>query len=291
MNLPPPQDPWAGQPGQSSTPRPGHGPHTPPGPPGAHPGTPPGNRPPTVPGRTGDTVPGYNQPVYGGPAYGPPAFGPPAGPPGYGPPAGAPGSAAFGVPPTSMFSAPPATVSKWRPWHKKVLGVVGVLTLVLCGAALFDPDSDTDKSPGPAESPAVAALQQAATDTPKTEATTTAKAKPTRTATTKPSPTRKATKSAKPVYYADCDAAPGELTRTDPGYRKALDRDGDGVACESGGDDDEPIEDEEPTGGTDPRYRTCAAANDAGLGPYRRGLDPEYSWYQDRDGDGVVCER
>ncbi|MEW9550527.1 thermonuclease family protein [Nonomuraea sp. NPDC050783] len=44
-------------------------------------------------------------------------------------------------------------------------------------------------------------------------------------------------------------------------------------------------------GGTDPRYRTCAEANAHGLGPYVRGQDPEYAWYQDRDGDGVVCER
>jgi micrococcal nuclease len=43
--------------------------------------------------------------------------------------------------------------------------------------------------------------------------------------------------------------------------------------------------------GTDPRYRTCGDANAAGYGPYRRGVDAEYSWYQDRDGDGVVCER
>ncbi|MEV5410268.1 thermonuclease family protein [Thermopolyspora sp. NPDC052614] len=43
-------------------------------------------------------------------------------------------------------------------------------------------------------------------------------------------------------------------------------------------------------GGTDPRYRTCGDANAAGYGPYVRGKDPEYSWYQDRDGDGVVCE-
>ncbi|GAA0402185.1 hypothetical protein Acor_60330 [Acrocarpospora corrugata] len=50
-----------------------------------------------------------------------------------------------------------------------------------------------------------------------------------------------------------------------------------------------------PSGGTgsgdDPRYRTCAEANDNGYGPYRRGIDPEYDWYQDRDGDGIVCER
>lgn len=46
-----------------------------------------------------------------------------------------------------------------------------------------------------------------------------------------------------------------------------------------------------PSTGNDPRFPTCGAANDAGYGPYRRGADPEYDWYQDRDGDGVVCER
>ncbi|MFI7463663.1 thermonuclease family protein [Nonomuraea sp. NPDC049646] len=46
-----------------------------------------------------------------------------------------------------------------------------------------------------------------------------------------------------------------------------------------------------PPTGNDPRFRTCAEANAAGYGPYRRGIDPEYAWYQDRDGDGVVCER
>ena len=46
-----------------------------------------------------------------------------------------------------------------------------------------------------------------------------------------------------------------------------------------------------PSTGNDPRFPTCGAANDAGYGPYRRGADPEYGWYQDRDGDGVVCER
>ena len=43
--------------------------------------------------------------------------------------------------------------------------------------------------------------------------------------------------------------------------------------------------------GTDPRYGTCREANAAGYGPYRRGVDPEYDWYQDRDHDGLVCER
>ncbi|MFC6085512.1 thermonuclease family protein [Sphaerisporangium aureirubrum] len=46
-----------------------------------------------------------------------------------------------------------------------------------------------------------------------------------------------------------------------------------------------------PPSGNDPRFDTCAEANRNGYGPYRRDLDPEYHWYQDRDGDGIVCER
>ena len=41
----------------------------------------------------------------------------------------------------------------------------------------------------------------------------------------------------------------------------------------------------------DPRFGTCREANAAGYGPYRRGADPEYDWYQDRDNDGLACER
>ena len=44
------------------------------------------------------------------------------------------------------------------------------------------------------------------------------------------------------------------------------------------------------TGALDPRFATCKAAKAAGYGPYYRGRDPEYSWYRDADGDGVVCE-
>lgn len=46
-----------------------------------------------------------------------------------------------------------------------------------------------------------------------------------------------------------------------------------------------------PKPGTDPDYGTCAGANAAGAHtPYYRGIDPEYAYYRDRDGDGVVCE-
>ena len=44
------------------------------------------------------------------------------------------------------------------------------------------------------------------------------------------------------------------------------------------------------TRATDPDYGTCKQAKANHAGPYVRGKDPEYAYYQDRDGDGVVCE-
>ena len=40
----------------------------------------------------------------------------------------------------------------------------------------------------------------------------------------------------------------------------------------------------------DPRFDTCEEANNAGYVDYRKGVDPEYEWYEDADDDGVVCE-
>ena len=45
-----------------------------------------------------------------------------------------------------------------------------------------------------------------------------------------------------------------------------------------------------PSSGNDPRFATCTAAKAAGFGPYYRGRDAEYSWYTDRDSDGIACE-
>lgn len=43
-------------------------------------------------------------------------------------------------------------------------------------------------------------------------------------------------------------------------------------------------------GGLDPRFGSCREAIAAGYGPYVAGVDPEYDWYRDGDGDGVNCE-
>lgn len=45
-----------------------------------------------------------------------------------------------------------------------------------------------------------------------------------------------------------------------------------------------------PSATIDKRYDTCAEANDDGNGPYYEDVDPEYNWYDDSDGDGIVCE-
>lgn len=45
-----------------------------------------------------------------------------------------------------------------------------------------------------------------------------------------------------------------------------------------------------PTRTSAPNLGTCAAVKRAGLGPYRRGVHPQYAYYRDADGDGIVCE-
>jgi len=197
--------------------------------------------------------------------------------------------------------------SKWKTWHKGTLAVLGVLALCLCGVAVFAPDGKPDDTrKNTTEQQAAALAGSVAPDSGAPAAPAAAGPATTGPATTSPAAGRTSPASrkpaAKPVYYANCDAveAAGKapLSAGQPGYRRALDRDGDGVACEPYDRDDPPPADpgddppagDEPGGGTDPRFSSCAKAIDAGYGPYRRGVDPEYAWYTDRDKDGVVCE-
>ena len=41
---------------------------------------------------------------------------------------------------------------------------------------------------------------------------------------------------------------------------------------------------------SDPRFDYCYQANSAGFGNYERGVSKEYTWYDDVDHDGIVCE-
>jgi hypothetical protein len=85
--------------------------------------------------------------------------------------------------------------------------------------------------------------------------------------------------------------APREVELVEPGVDPlGLDRDGDGEGCESERPQAPAEPPPPPDQGTDPQFGTCADAKAAGYGPYYRGQDPEYDWYRDADGDGVVCE-
>ncbi|NUT40706.1 MAG: hypothetical protein HOV86_12040 [Thermoactinospora sp.] len=45
-----------------------------------------------------------------------------------------------------------------------------------------------------------------------------------------------------------------------------------------------------PSGALDRRFASCQEAIDNGYGgPYTKGVHPEYTWYQDKDNNGVAC--
>ena len=56
----------------------------------------------------------------------------------------------------------------------------------------------------------------------------------------------------------------------------------DGVAPVGGGGSGDGV--------VDTNFGTCKVAKANGYGPYIRGVDPEYNFYRDADGDGTVCE-
>lgn len=120
---------------------------------------------------------------------------------------------------------------------RSIVGAVALALLITaCGAA---PDSGT-KPPDPAPTtstfvaPAPAPVE---TPVPAPPATTTKAPQPIVPPVAKPTPkTTTEEPPPAPAYYANCDAAraagAAPLHKGEPGYRAALDRDNDGVACE-----------------------------------------------------------
>ena len=99
-----------------------------------------------------------------------------------------------------------------------------------------------------------------------------------------------ATRAPAPVTYADCEAVrvAGEvpLRRGEPGYSRALDTNGDGVACETS-----TAPPRRPAAPTPARvfYADCEAVSAADKVPLLRG-QPGYSRALDTNGDGYACE-
>jgi Excalibur calcium-binding domain len=104
-------------------------------------------------------------------------------------------------------------------------------------------------------------------------------------------------------YYANCAdawrAGAAPLHRGQPGYRRALDGDGNGVACEHPPRSKSPTQappapvptsqEQAPPEGPEPYYRNCSEAWKAGAAPLHRG-EPGYRRGLDSDGDGIACE-
>jgi len=115
------------------------------------------------------------------------------------------------------------------PHWRRIAGAVAVLALSAlasgCGSA---------EPAGPGPTTTTAPVASAAPPGPPAAAVTTPPPPPPPVATPEPAPAT--TEAPPPAYYANCAAAKAAgaapLHRGDPGYRAALDRDGDGTACE-----------------------------------------------------------
>lgn len=131
----------------------------------------------------------------------------------------------------------------------------------------------------------------------RTSAATSATKPPSRTQS-RSSPPQRTSTSSSGVYFKNCDAvrAAGKapLRRGQPGYRSALDADGDGIACEPHwrNTTPKPSKTAKPTTKSQSGsvyYKNCAAVRAAGKAPLHRG-QPGYRKALDRDGDGIACE-
>lgn len=113
--------------------------------------------------------------------------------------------------------------------------VVMACLLAACG-------SETKDAPRPVVGSVQTTLRVVVTTTPATTTSTAAPATtqatvPATTPATAPATTRATTPAASAVFYPNCAAVraagAAPIRRGDPGYSSSLDRDGDGIACET----------------------------------------------------------
>jgi type IV secretory pathway VirB10-like protein len=177
-----------------------------------------------------------------------------------------------------------------------VIAILAVPLFCCIGVVNMVDDDGESRTPGDGASEIVTV----ATESPTELDPSTTRPAPTEAATTEAAVAEvEETEEAAEVAYDNCseaeDAGVTPLYAGDPGYADHLDRDGDGVACESGSSDPEPEpEPEEPSDededdGGEVYYENCDAARAAGAAPVHAG-DPGYGSHLDRDGDGVGCE-
>jgi Excalibur calcium-binding domain len=198
------------------------------------------------------------------------------------------------------MSTPPAS-RRSSPSPAQLIGVAVILLLVLLGfgqCSSATDNSDTANPVLPNETLAVAPVDSTTVPYANEHESSTRTSEP-------PLPPMAPPATASPrgsegsVYYANCAAAQAAgaapISRDEAGYRSALDRDNDGIACEPysgnsnlsssgyGGSSDS------AGSGGSTYYANCSAARAAGAAPLHKG-DPGYRSGLDRDSDGVACE-
>jgi uncharacterized membrane protein YgcG len=209
---------------------------------------------------------------------------------------------------TAAYPVAPVPPRNWwgrlNPLPKALLLIAAPLVLC-CGGVTAVGAFSADPPKEPATAPSTVAPDTARPNEPSVTASPSPSDSPTATATpvatTKSPAPRKTSTSPRALYYANCDAVrsagKAPLRRGAAGYRAGLDRDGDGVACESregGGSTGGGSTGGGSTGGGNKPpatvyYKNCTAVRAAGAAPIHRG-EPGYGKHLDRDGDGVGCE-
>ncbi|MDL4820770.1 excalibur calcium-binding domain-containing protein [Actinomadura opuntiae] len=163
------------------------------------------------------------------------------------------------------------------PWRRAAVAFTGLAAAALAGAC--GQQSQTQNEPTRTASPS----PPATTTVPGAPAT------PHRPAAGSPTPGQPGLDPRFPTCKeANAHGYHDYVKGRDPEYFWYIDRDHDGVDCEPAHGAAPSVPPASP--GLDPRFSTCKEANAHGYGPYRRGIDPEYNWYIDRDHDGIDCE-